>query len=235
MKKKKEKKMEGEHRELLSKKKFKFIQKVGVELEGGWENRPSGYDIHTDSSVSCRGTLKGESRTEPKKSVAELFEEINTKYPDDIDKSCGFHVHISLKEGMYPALMEEGFYKYFLYRMGILAKYIRNAGNETDYKNFLYCFGNHNTYCIRLFKPEEQMSGKEGRRSMLNFCSIKKHGTLECRLFPMFEKRSTARMAAYEYIDTVETYLSKYKIEKIEKEVVIHDEEDEFGLEASCA
>jgi hypothetical protein len=42
-------------------------------------------------------------------------------------------------------------------------------------------------------------------------------------------------MAAYEYIDTVETYLSKYKIEKIEKEVVIHDEEDEFGLEASCA
>jgi hypothetical protein len=233
MKKKKEKKTPKETKPLLKDIKFKFIDKVGVELEGGWENRPEGYSIHTDSSVCCRGAIKGESRTDPKKSVNELFEEIKAKYPDDVDKSCGFHVHISLKPGYYPILMEEEFYKYFLKRMGILAKYLRNSGNDNDYKNFLHRYSGKNSYCTKKFEPKEQMSGSSERRTMLNFCSLKKHKTLECRLFPMFEKVSNARMAAYEYLDCVESYLATRKIESKPIEVSIVDEENELVWEAA--
>ncbi len=220
-------------------KKFVHIDKVGLELEGGWENPPS-FQIAGDSSVHCNGNELGEARTVPQDNLKDVFNEINTKYPDDIDASCGMHIHISIKNGMLFQVADKKFRDYFIYRMGLLAKYLRHSGNETDYKRFIARFNNSNTYCKREFAPREQLRGGNSRRTMLNFCAYRKYKTVECRLLPMFENLSNARMAAYEVVDTFESYLEKESVnyEPVEVDIEVNNSffvPDNVSMEVICA
>ena len=199
---------------------FEFIHKAGLELEGGWENPPS-FDIAGDGSVRCDGNVLGEARTTPKDTMKGVFSEISTKYPDDIDASCGMHIHISIRNNAEYLLADQKFRDYFLYRMGILSKYLRNAGHKVDYERFIYRFGDKNQYCRREFAPGKQLRGGNQRRTMLNFCAYRNHKTIECRLLPMFEKISNAKMAAFEVIDTFEQYLKNVSKEELVFEHVV--------------
>lgn len=219
--------------------KFAFVDKIGLELEGGWEEEPSGYHIAGDASVRCNGNILGEVRTDPKSVLKEVFNEINTKYPDDIDQSCGMHIHVSTKKGVFFLLATDEFKDYFLRRMGVFAKYLRHSGNETDYKRFLARLNNSNRYCKRDFLPVEQLRHVDSRRTMLNFSAYREHGTVECRLMPMFEKISNARMATYEVADTFEQFLehNQHKLTEVEVDVTLNSEElmpESSSLEVVC-
>lgn len=219
---------------LIDKYKFQFIEKVGAELEGGWEKQPS-FQIAGDGSVRCRGNVLGEYRTVPADNVTGLLKEISEKYPDDIDESCGFHIHASLKPLHMSYLSHEDFFKYFLVRMGNVGKYLRNSGNKNDYERFLHRFGGKNQYCARKFNPADQIYKRAERRTMINFCSYRTHKTVECRMLPMFELVRNAKMAAFEYVDTIESFVKEHKEPtKFKISIELPEDYNEIVKEETC-
>lgn len=203
-------------------KNFKFIHKIGCELEGGWETMPL-RTVAGDSSVMADGEIRGEIRTEPKRSLKEFIKEIDENYPTDVDESCGFHIHISIEDKYLPTLMGKEFFNKFYIKMGHISKEIRNSGNKDDYKHFLNRYSGKNSYCSKNFMPIEQISGKTSeRRTMINFCSYRTHKTIENRMLPMFTSRNNARIAASEYAMFVENYIKEnYTEEKKLKKLVV--------------
>ena len=133
---------------------------------------------------------------------------VRQNYPDVINSSCGFHVHVSLKRTVdYSLLMEQEFYSFFLARAKVFGEEL--YGQDRDL--FLHRLSGHNTYCEARFQPDEQvwLSCKDSARYChLNFCYALR-GTLECRLFPMFQKHQTALEAARLLLWSIESYLHK--------------------------
>lgn len=178
------------------------IYLLGVELEGGWDNCPRNFQ--DDGSVECAGDTTGECISDPQK-LPSLLKWIPQHYPDYTNDTCGFHVHTSYNEMRdYETLMERKFYDFFLARFAKWGKSypIRNTA-------FWARLEGKNTYCRKVFEPLKQafISYKGvNRYTHLNYC-WGLHGTLECRLFPMFKSSKTAQAAVCELVDLIETYL----------------------------
>ena len=208
---------------------YKYIDKVGVELEGGWRERPD--DLGTDISVKilpadvlncdhpchcsvcfpvgcdCASLYTGEVRSRPYKSL-HILKWMKDSYPDFINSTCGMHIHLSFKsKKSYVTLMEPRFYATFLREVEIFAsKHIPK--NHYFWKRLI----GEEKYCKRMFTPEAQANehGKpETRRTHLNYCYAL-HGTLENRLFPMFEDVHLAIKCLKWYIGFVETYVENH-------------------------
>jgi hypothetical protein len=200
-----------ESRGLVKGRSFTNIGKVGIELEGGWIETPA-FKLHSDGSVSCEGK-KGEAHTEPTGNYDELFKDLRVKYPDIVDASCGMHIHCSMDDLHYAYLSNPKFWDYFKCRMELLDNYLEKGPSQVDHERFHSRLQGRNDYCKKMFVPDKQIwkSNKGGDRyAMLNFCYTL-HGTMECRLFPMFTEIRNAKVAIVEYIDTIETFISNHK------------------------
>lgn len=205
---------------------FKFINKIGLELEGGWiERRP---DLVGDESLKeadfsdcgCYGELVGK----PMSSEAEVLAFIKENWPDATSPRCGYHIHFSLKTvDLYSLCMEQKFYDNFLAAM-------EKWGKDTNCKNeeFWSRLRGENKYCQRIFQPHKQAACRTKdearqnhiRRTHWNFC-YRLYGTLECRLLPTFKDVKMALSATSMLIKFIEDYLtecqpneSKYNIKK---------------------
>lgn len=106
--------------------------------------------------------------------------------------------------------MDPAFYSYF-------CECMMSFGKTHLTKNDLYWdrLNGKNRFCTKKFNPEVQVnqSNKHGaanelRRTQLNYC-FKLHGTIECRLFPMFSDIDTASKAILALLDCYESYLDK--------------------------
>lgn len=194
---------------LLTKHKFRYINQVGVELEGSWDMNPD-FQVYGDGSVNVQGAVVGESHTEPMDNIQGIFNEVEAKYPDHLDESCGMHVHISLPELYYSCLCDVGFWNHFGIKMGLLGDYIRKSGVNIDYDRFIYRLDGNNSTCRSTFEPNLQVNDRNkssNRYRQLNFC-YSLHKTLECRVLPMFVSVDNAKMAIYHLLWVVESYLS---------------------------
>ena len=182
------------------------VHLIGVELEGGWDECPNSYQ--DDGSVECAGDTTGECISSPLKLV-DVLRWIPRNYPEYTNDTCGFHVHTSYNDLRdYETLMERKFYDFFLAR-------ITHWGKSYPIKNraFWTRLDGKNSYCRKTFVPMEQalVNHKGGPRySLLNYC-WGLHGTLECRLFPMFKSSKTAQAAVCELVDLIETYLVMHR------------------------
>lgn len=182
--------------------KLNKIHLIGVELEGGWDECPDNF--HEDGSVDCAGDTTGESVSDAL-TLTPLLKWIPRQYPDYTNESCGFHVHTSYRDNRdYETLMERKFYDFFLARITRWGKGypIRNSA-------FWARLEGKNSFCRKNFQPLNQafVTDKSGPRyAQLNYC-WGLHGTLECRLFPMFKSSKTAQAAVCELISLIETYL----------------------------
>lgn len=204
---------------------FKYIDKIGVELEGGWTYRPD--DLGVDISVKilpeefecdhpchcyvcmpdgneCGVVHTGEVRSRPYKSW-HILKWMDENYPEYVNDTCGMHIHISLKsKKSYILLMEPKFYATFLREVERFAE----ANIPKDHY-FWKRFAGAEKYCQRKFSPNQQIGDKrkvESRRTHLNYCYAL-HGTLENRLFPMFGEFALAAKCLKWYSKFVETYL----------------------------
>lgn len=204
---------------------FKYIDKIGVELEGGWIERPE--DLAVDTSVkippelfkcdhechcyvcmpngnACGVIHTGEVRSKPYKSW-NVLKWMRDNYPDYVNHTCGMHIHLSLKsKKAYISLMEPKFYAIFLKEIEKFAE-INIPKNHFFWKRF----AGAEKYCQRKFHPNKQIGDtrKEAtRRTQLNYCYAL-HGTLENRLFPMFEDQILAIKCLRWYVKFVEVYL----------------------------
>ena len=199
------------------------IKSVGLELEGGWHKPFEDVSIGYDGSVKRPSNIKeaehwGELVSDPLP-PASVPEWLRTYYPDGTGNTCGFHIHTSFTNySDYYKLTSRRFYNHFLrewerWRLQEQANYPNELDEDSPFYqrlDGLSLAGTEAAYAQRSFQPQNQLAqtgkGDNRRRTHLNYC-FKLHGTLECRLLPMFYSKDLGVKAAMFYLGMVECYL----------------------------
>lgn len=215
-------------------KKFKFIAKFGVELEGFWSDSDYDLAIRSGKCTFGRDGSVGGGRyrafevlpVRPFESVEQFNTFMEVAYPTQVNSTCGYHIHVSFKSALsYQLLMDKKFWEYFLRKIEQWGK-----KNEIRNENFWNRLNDKNTYCKRKFCPLGQRDafGKDGERyTFLNYC-WNYRGTVECRLLPMFKDVKWAKRSAMAVLSIMESYLQRHaENKKHEAEV-----QDDAGQEA---
>lgn len=190
-------------------KKFKYIKKFGFELEGGWDEERFGkYEdegiMKGDGSVDTDDTEAGEIATRPFTNLNKAWEFMLEHYPDEVNRTCGFHIHVSMDEGYYVKLMEKEFHEEFLkWATKLGAKYKKRLP-----ATFMERVEGKNNYCQKKFLPEKQIHGTGDRYTQLNYC-YHQHKTIENRMFPGCKSPKTAFFLLTQYLVFIEKYLDE--------------------------
>ena len=190
--------------------KLAYIKGFGFEIEGGW--KPERYrKIREEKLMKGDGSVRVASGHEPGEINSPVYKDFKMAwefmrdyYPDTVNETCGFHVHISVKDSDYVRLMEKSFHEAFLkWSEGIEKKY-----NKIIPATFKSRKAGENKYCRTLFIPEQQARGTGDRYTQLNFCYTT-HKTLENRMLPGCPKAETAFFLMTQYLLMVENFLKK--------------------------
>lgn len=195
----------------------KYIKLVGLELEGGWDcNEVSELEkedscYHSDGSVSCSGNVTGEIVSTPLP-IGNAVQWLEEFYPTHMNQTCGFHIHVSLKnEKYYSWLMDKVFYRYYL-------KEMEKFGNDYPVKNssFWSRLKGNNNYCRKKWDADKQSGLRDKdsyRYTHVNFC-YSLHKTVEFRLLPLFKEVTTAKAAMLKTFEIIETHISNMEKKK---------------------
>lgn len=215
--------------------KFKHIQQIGVEIEGGWRREKflhpkNKHLFHADNSVNItdqlptnlrntEGYVSGEVQTPPMNTLNSIEVYMKKFYPEFINETCGFHIHISLKSDEdYCKLMEKKFYSFLLKKFTAWGTEHKNNGESAlALEKFWGRLEGHNSFCKKEFRPTIQVRSKEkceNRYTHLNFC-YGLHGTVEFRLLPMFDDKKLSLSALRYYVLLVEQYLSLKSVKDV--------------------
>jgi hypothetical protein len=201
-----------------------LIKRVGVELEGGWDELPDRERLVRDGSVTIHNAdYQGELRSPPSMR-RDLPGWIRRCYPSAVNATCGFHIHLSFKTlGAYMRLMD------VVFRHDLLQALCEWGERERIPLGhaFWMRLQGENTYCRveptgeqfqRGFRPNNHQEEERWdpdlqatcphhyRYHMLNFCYAE-HGTLEVRVLPMFEDVEQGLSALEVVLDTTEAFL----------------------------
>lgn len=209
----------------------KYIEKVGIELEGGWNRRFKDTDIFGDISVQrpvntgnrpCQCDNQGHSPStchwgeiaSPPLELESALGWMKDHFPDGVNATCGFHVHVSVKNTrLYAELTEKTFFNYFLSEV---RKFGKSEGFPEDHPLWHRLREKSNKaphparFCNRPYAAHEQMAlttKTDARRSALNYCYAM-HGTIECRVFPAWPDPEVAARAVLTYTNAIEDWLS---------------------------
>lgn len=189
--------------------KLERIKAIGVELEGGWDERPEARMIGDGSIDMSRDTAHyiGELPSPPYGTTRGLFNWMERNYPHHVNSSCGMHVHISFKsDNSYIRAMDKVFFDY-------IQRELLTWGNVYGVKNkeFFKRLEGGNTYCKPTYNPMGQVSYTDkgpNRYSMLNYC-YERYQTIELRVLPAFKEFTTAKAAIEAYLGLVEAWLKQ--------------------------
>lgn len=211
-----------------------FVDKIGLEFEGGWDRRCiKPYDIQKsaaenstegnhnmycscisernvgDGSVDCPGDWNGEVPTKPFHPTPEALDHEFQWYPQYGNRTCGMHLHISFKrQYYYRRLMSPEFYEFF-------KKELRAWGERYGVKNtqFYSRLNGENHYCKDEWLMEAQVNTREKdscRYAILNYC-YNLHKTLEVRVLPYFKSADTAKAAVKACLNIICDWLYQHR------------------------
>jgi len=193
---------------------MRYIYKVGVELEGGW-NRPKVLK-HDGSIENLEAFHIGEIASKPR-SPTEIKRWVMRNYPDRVNHTCGLHVHVSFRSAHLYALCAVPDFPKFL------VEELKNWGERRSIKN--ECFWNRlaggNRYCNHFPLHEGsittaidvQIIDGGDRYTVVNYC-YSKHGTIEVRVLPMFRSARTAVLAIEEVLRIFVRFIDTNKKQK---------------------
>lgn len=220
---------------------LKWVRRVGLEVEGGWEHPCKDKAIIADVSVK---PLTDAERVDPRwRHYGELntpgpppghpekggipYEEVEKwlrdHHPDAMNVSCGFHVHVSVRDNdAYVATASRRFFDYFITRVTEWGKKQRFSA-EHEFWQRLNGTSVNSRFCRKRFAPQDQLfkrKKEDDRRTMINW-PWRMHKTIECRLFPSFAKVEQNIAAAKEWVSIVEDFLELTPPKKFEEECVV--------------
>lgn len=191
------------------------INLVGIELEGGWNERPNGPGSwHSDGSVSEISLRHAGEFVSPPMVPSKVFLWIKEHYPQETNHSCGLHVHVSMRHALHYALLMERDYHVFL--RDKLFSWGKRAGIRES-SAYWRRLEHGNGYCQRIpSDPEEAQAlfldqarsrckGSE-RYFALNYCHAL-HGTVEHRMLPAFKSAKYAAHTVRFLLRQCERYL----------------------------
>lgn len=207
----------------MSKEKKKSWLQMGVELEGSWIKKREdvayqvrGAKSHEDRSVHIGHGHPGEIVTRPHSELESLLEDVEKLWPDYVHESCGFHIHASFTPLDGSVIATKDFYRYFKESWERWGKEIKLERNH----EFWARLQGRNKFALDKFEPEKQLTttagqGSSARYTMLNFHAWEKHGTVECRLLPMFSDKKIGLDAIKHLAHIYDSYLTEHPFPKI--------------------
>ena len=205
------------------------IKSIGLELEGGWEVSPRGLK-HDGSVQGLNAAHRGEVCSPPMETYALAEQWLRDNYPQEVNNTCGFHVHVALPALHYSRLMDPQFNEKFLFSM---EDFWNRYRGQPGFDLFRSRLDGQNQYCQKIFRPEEQLWRTEAygdrtrlpRYSQLNYC-FGRHGTMECRLFPCFPSVTHSIEGMKAFVDSINDFLATCKPEKpVEGSVTVDEVE----------
>ena len=139
--------------------------------------------------------------------INEVENFILNNYPDEVNSTCGLHIHMSFKNDKkdYAILATQEFYDFFLEEIEAWADNRKINKGSRFYKRLEGV-----QYSKREFLAENQLnenSDYSDRYAHLNFC-YNKHRTLEIRVGNMFDKKEISVEYVHAVIDIVNYYLT---------------------------
>jgi hypothetical protein len=200
------------------------INRVGIELEGGWLKLPPNTRLAHDGSVFRSGqpTIEVDGRRVAPAVVGELPSPpmppgkvmeawMRTFYPTHVDQTCGLHVHMSFRNALhYQLLMEKSYTDHII---AGLTKWGEDKALNRAHPLWPRLRG-ENEYCVPRFWGDQQVKQRSksynhsegGRYSFINYCHGL-HSTLECRGLPMFADVDTAISAVNEVLSLTNAFI----------------------------
>jgi hypothetical protein len=203
-----------------------YIDRIGLEIEGCWAGKagesPFDFPLKQDISVHQIGDYPhvGEASTPEPLPRADARGWLRAHWPAASDTYCGMHAHASIVDPIrnYGRLACQEFFDHLLKRLDQWGD-MKGFNPHHPYMHRLKGCKDHltpdgrplNRFCTRTFDPSTQMKLKEknsdARRSILNFC-YEMHGTIECRVWPMFtEGPDLAADAVEVFFTAIEDFL----------------------------
>lgn len=193
---------------------------MGVELEGAWIKPRAtvatlcrGAKAHDDHSVHIPRTPTadpGEIVTRPHDNLFGLLDDVSTLWPDMVDVSCGLHIHASFTPLDGSVIASTEFYEFLKKEWAAWGKEEKLPRSH----EFWVRLRGGNKFAKDLFDPEKQLRApartREERYTMMNFNAWHKHGTIECRLLPMFQEKQVALSAIAKLASIYDTFLSMH-------------------------
>lgn len=194
------------------------IGKIGLEVEGAWISQPHGMKRDGSVTGSFAAPHVGEMASAPIATLDEAETWLRNYYPQEVNSTCGFHVHVSLNNLYYSRLICDDFNMKFLSAM---EEFYSRFRGEPSFDRFRQRLDGQNRYCQKRFQPEEQLWRMEAygdhdrtpRYRQLNYC-YGRHGTLECRLFPCFESVTHSIEGMKAFIGSINEFLATCSPEK---------------------
>lgn len=192
----------------------KHHAKIGIEIEGRFLDLNSVLDRARDDGLgdSSDGSLHSspdssakpwELKTSPG-SLREAIEQLQRYYPDETDRYCGMHVHVSfLSNQSLTLLQSKAFFEYFHKRWQEWGTRMNLHPDSQFYRRL----NGENDYCYPNTEVLRDPTSCD-RYTQLNFSAWHSHKTLECRMLPMFQRSSLGVSAVRELIDIYETFLA---------------------------
>lgn len=194
------------------------IDMVGVELEGGWDRANAPPGIKPDGSVSydrecceepggcgdCGDMVGGEIALAPARFLRGLRTNVKKFYPDEVDNSCGLHIHMSLPD--FSPLLDVRFERCLfaeLFRWG------RKTPLRAAEKSWLWNrLKGKNSYCGRFFLSAIGSREDVGNRYLaVNTRTLHRNTkTIEIRVLPMFQTPERALSAIETVINFTEDW-----------------------------
>lgn len=193
----------------------RYIHRIGVEVEGGWDHAPA----------MGRAALKGDGSVyfgadgpSPNFHVGEIASNPMTRphleawlegnYPHHVNATCGIHVHMSFRPSWGHArcvsiLMDSPAY-WRTVRDSLLAW--ANRASLHSSSQFWPRMRGENRFCEDAFVPSN--GWRSGNRYLaVNFCALRRHGTIEVRCLPAFKRWRMAYRAIETLLSTTEAYI----------------------------
>ena len=191
----------------------RHYHKIGIEIEGRFLNLRrlqnaagnDGLDYCGDSSIyssSDSSAAPYEFKTKPS-NLKEAIEQLVKYYPDETDRSCGMHVHVSFDPQDLTLLHTKAFFAYFKQRWTDWGQKMNLSPNSQFFKRL----NGDNDFCEPNESELVDMTNMD-RYYQLNFYAYRIHKTLECRMLPMFRRSSLGISAVCELISIYEDFLN---------------------------
>jgi hypothetical protein len=183
-------------------------------------DRFAGVDANYYNSGPKQKKIHAGEIPSPVLELKKLGDWMRKNYPHHVNKTCGMHVHMSFRKALhYSRLMVP---EYQVTMVNYLSKWAMENGIEKTNPIWDRLAGK-NTYCKLEFCADIQAGkinkhydhGSMGNRyTAINYCHGQ-HGTIECRILPMFKDVETSLKAINQVIDITNACL-KVNVKKEE-------------------
>jgi len=168
-------------------------------------------DCAMDCECECSCECNCESNNEVgevasgKLKVNEVKDFILDNYPNEVNSSCGLHIHLSTKNGKkdYNVISTEKFYNYFLFEIENWALNRKINEGSRFWKRLKGC-----QYAKREFNADIQIKEGSDRYTHINYC-YNRHKTVEIRLGTMFDNKDISVEYVHKVIEIFNDYLNR--------------------------